>query len=822
MSCPRKRRIQAVMLVYSCLFVPFNSSAQLQTRSTMRPLLTALICLFSVNTQAQETSKELGETLVIGNGEIIASQPVYGESTAALRVFRPSDDGWQLTATYVVDGVASDDRFGSAMDLDGDLLAVSAADMNDERGAVYLFTRNADSGEWTQLDRLAIEDSSAGLGTGVDLYGSTLLAGAPGINTVLVVHNVGTESQSQEHLTVEGLAREDRFGASVVSDGERVYVGAPGVDSLSGAIYVFNLTDSGFEQEAVLTAPDYKGFGKELAVVEQGTVLSPAPGLSIEERFALDGGPIRISREAFSGPVFELRVDEFGEWAQTIVADSLSDNFLSLFATIPLAVNQDRLVIGMPRGGGKLQVYTPEPTTSTWTMAYEVEGSEDESGLGFIVAMDGDIVASAIDGIYDQGAIVVLAATDSGMVRTGQVALVEDIPLARSGRVDCEEGAALHFGCSNVDLLAYMPIGDLGGEAGIDLNDIWGWTDPETGVEYALVGRTNGTAFVDISNPSSPVYLGSLPLTEGARPSTWRDIKVYDDHAFVVSDGARAHGMQVFDLSQLRDVATPPAIFEPLTTYDRVGSAHNVVINESTGYAYIVGAGGSGDSCGGGLHMVNIQDPANPVFAGCFADTDTGRAGTGYSHDAQCVMYNGPDTDYSGKEVCFNSNENALSIADVTDKANPVAIANAKYPNARYAHQGWLTDDHSYFYMNDELDETGGTTEYTRTLIWDVADLDDPQLVREFLSENKSSDHNLYIRGNLMYQSNYASGLRIFDISDFANPVEVGFFDTITVMPDAPGFIGSWSNYPYFESGTIVVTSMEEGLFVLKKREVDT
>ena len=155
------------MLVYSCLFVPSNSSAQLQTRSTMRPLLTALICLFSVNTQAQETSKELGETLVIGNGEIIASQPVYGESTAALRVFRPSDDGWQLTATYVVDGVASDDRFGSAMDLHGDLLAVSAADMNDERGAVYLFTRNADSGEWTQLDRLAIEDSSAGLGTGV-------------------------------------------------------------------------------------------------------------------------------------------------------------------------------------------------------------------------------------------------------------------------------------------------------------------------------------------------------------------------------------------------------------------------------------------------------------------------------------------------------------------------------------------------------------------------------------------------------------------------------------------------------------------------------
>ena len=106
-------------------------------------------------------------------------------------------------------------------------------------------------------------------------------------------------------------------------------------------------------------------------------------------------------------------------------------------------------------------------------------------------------------------------------------------------------------------------------------------------------------------------------------------------------------------------------------------------------------------------------------------------------------------------------------------------------------------------------------------MIWDVSDLDDPQLVKEYMSDNKSSDHNLYIKGNFMYQSNYQSGLRIFDISDAANPVPVGHFDTVPYGEDTPGFGGSWSNYPFFKSGIVLVTSGNEGLFVVKKRQVD-
>ena len=152
----------------------------------------------------------------------------------------------------------------------------------------------------------------------------------------------------------------------------------------------------------------------------------------------------------------------------------------------------------------------------------------------------------------------------------------------------------------------------------------------------------------------------------------------------------------------------------------------------------------------------------------------------------------------------------------MTDKDNPVAIVNVTYPNVAYAHQGWLTDDQRYYYSNDEGDEPNGSVSNTRTLVWDVSDLDDPILVNEYFATTTETDHNLFILGNFMYQSNYGAGLRILDISDRENPVEVGFFDT---APERIGCCGTWSNYPYFESGVIAVTGGNAGIFFLRKHE---
>jgi len=321
-----------------------------------------------------------------------------------------------------------------------------------------------------------------------------------------------------------------------------------------------------------------------------------------------------------------------------------------------------------------------------------------------------------------------------------------------------------------------------------------------------------------MTDPYNPVYLGNLAKTEGATNSVWRDIKVYQDHAYIVADGAGQHGMQVFDLSRLLNVPGAPVEFEADVMYDQIASAHNIVINEETGYGYSVASRMGGITCGGGLHMIDLREPKNPTFAGCFSHEGTGRNNTGNTHDAQCVIYRGPDTEHNGREICLGSNETALSIADVTDKDEPFVVAMATYPAIAYTHQGWLTEDMRYFYINDEGDEPQGLVDGTRTLIFDLIDLDDPVLVGEHISTETSTDHNLYIRDNLMYQSNYVAGLRILDVSNPEAPTEVAFFDTVS--NDRTGG-GSWSNYPYFESRTIVVTSSREGLFMLKKREVD-
>ena len=171
---------------------------------------------------------------------------------------------------------------------------------------------------------------------------------------------------------------------------------------------------------------------------------------------------------------------------------------------------------------------------------------------------------------------------------------------------------------------------------------------------------------------------------------------------------------------------------------------------------------------------------------------------------------------HKGRQDSFASNETALRIVDVTDKDEPVALSASTYPGMSYVHQGWLTDDQRYYYMNDELDELTGRAPTTRTLVWDVAELDDPILVNEYFGPTKATDHNLYIKGDLMYQANYEAGLRVVDISSPTEPVEVGHFDTTPYGPNPPGFSGAWSVYPFFESGTVIVSSISEGLFVLR------
>lgn len=387
---------------------------------------------------------------------------------------------------------------------------------------------------------------------------------------------------------------------------------------------------------------------------------------------------------------------------------------------------------------------------------------------------------------------------------------------------DCQENAAAGYPCSNVDLVSFMPLSELGAGPGIGLNDAWGWVDPETEQRWALVGREDGVAFVDITTPESPRYAGELPMPSTAQSNVWRDIKVDGWYAFVVADGSASrqglHGMQVFDLRRLRTANGDPITFSSDAHYTEFFVAHNVVVNEETDRAYAVGARRDQRSCNAGLHIIDISDPLNPTFMGCFADVGTGRVGGGYVHDAQCVLYDGPDRVHAGREICVGSNETAISIADVTDPESPVGIARGTYPSASYVHQGWFTEDQRYFIQNDELDERVFDAR-THTYIWDLTDLDDPVLLTDFTSNVISTDHNLYVRGDFVYQANYSSGLRILDISDPAAPFVAGYFDT-RPQDSAVNFSGAWTAWPFPDSDLVIISSRGEGLFVVKPADL--
>jgi choice-of-anchor B domain-containing protein len=344
----------------------------------------------------------------------------------------------------------------------------------------------------------------------------------------------------------------------------------------------------------------------------------------------------------------------------------------------------------------------------------------------------------------------------------------------------------------------------------MDASDIWGWMDPASHREFAIMGCMSGTTFVDVTDPLNPGVLGYL-YGSSPTPTFWRDIKVYQDYAFIGSE-SEGHGLQVYDLHHLLNL-TPIGPHDPMRQlaatahYGQFGSSHNININEDTGFLYAVGSKTCG---GGGLHIVDIRDPTHPQFAGCFSED-------GYTHDAQCVVYDGPDRLHAGKEICFCYNEDTLTIVDVTNKSNLVMLSRTEYESSQYTHQGWLSADQSHLLMDDEWDEieSSGTDGHTRTLIWNVERLEAPVWVNSFFSAARSIDHNQYTHQGRAYQSNYCSGLRVVNVTQLPTVTAVGFFD-LAPDCDALDWLGTWSNYPFFPSGNLIVSSIERGLFVLR------
>jgi len=772
-----------------------------------------------------------GRAVAVVDDAVLVVKPLVGVGSATVYVFKTDGSEWSVERRLrTPSGSVRGEGFSGSVAWSGTALVVASGDP-DVRWAAHTFVRDPDLG-WASQDRVPLDPESVPtqsttppevtLGTVMSLLqppqrivaarGEWLAVGIRGSSNaapppVRLLQRTAEGSWTvAAELSPDDMTVLGRFGSALAMGDGVLAVGAPSFTP-QGSVWIYRLDASrGWVVEAELRADDLPAgarFGGSVAFADdrllvgaQGTPTQPG----LVAVFTRDADGAWSERERLRGP-----------------DASAGDGFGATLAT-----STTEAWVGAPgrdeRRGAVARFRLDEPNVEFlgWVPATDLEPG---FGFGAAISVGPELaVIGAPTAHSGTGAAAVYTRSASGEWSDATwLNSDEQLEPVVGGQVDCsEEGMAAGFDCDDVDLLAFLPLSALGAEPGERVSDVWGWTDPESRREYALVGRTAGMAIVDVTDASNPTYLGLVP----ANPSGARDIKVYQDHAFFTGDGAGEHGLVVFDLRRLRDITSAPVELLPDARYDGIASAHNLVLDTDAGFAYPVGASGGGETCGGGLHMVDVRDPRNPSFAGCFTDTE-GLIWEGRTHDAQCTVYRGPDLPYHGREICFVSNETALRIVDVTDKKNPVPLGSASYPGVAYIHQGWLTDDQRYFFLNDELDELVGTTERTRTLIWDVSELDDPVLASDYFGPNASTDHNLYIKGDRMYQANYQAGFRVLDISDPEAPVEVGYFDTTPYDGDPPGFVGAWTAFPYFDSGTVVVSSMHEGLFLLKPRRKD-
>lgn len=386
----------------------------------------------------------------------------------------------------------------------------------------------------------------------------------------------------------------------------------------------------------------------------------------------------------------------------------------------------------------------------------------------------------------------------------------------------CINGFADGLPCSNVNVLSHIALNEFSSQPN-RANDIWGFYDLNTEREYALIGLENGVAIVDVSNPLSPVEIDTVP---GAS-STWRDIKVYQffdetsqrfqAFAYVTTDNSNI-GLQLIDLSGL-----PHAVSGSVTVSPEL-SAHNVYITnlDYTTNSVVDGVPPVLYTAGSNLSNGRIRAYALdvPTVLTLTADASFG----GSSHDLSSVTIRDARINQCPAAttycvVLIDANEDNLQIWDATNPANPVRLGLTSYANLGFAHSAWFTRDGNFAFVQDELDELNFGSN-TRLRIFDMSNLAQPVLAGTWTGTEAAIDHNGFVRGNRYYMANYTRGLTILDISNPVQPVESGFLDTFAANNFA-NFAGAWGVYPYLPSGNLLLSDVNSGLFVLQDRTLD-
>lgn len=319
---------------------------------------------------------------------------------------------------------------------------------------------------------------------------------------------------------------------------------------------------------------------------------------------------------------------------------------------------------------------------------------------------------------------------------------------------------------------------------GNQYNEIWGFE--QNGREYAVIGSCNGTHIFDVTVPASSVEVEFIPGNDNGSHIVHRDYHDHNGYLYIVADEGSST-LQIVDLSGLPASAT--------VVYDSnalIRTAHNIYIDTAANRLYSCGNFDSSPAFND-LRILDISNPTSPTLLADYNGID-------YYHDI--TVY--------GDTAIGHNGYFGLSIVDFTNPTSPNVISTLEtYPFQGYNHSGYHTEDKQWYYLADE------NHGYDMKVI-DISDITSPTITSTFGSyiDPNSIPHNLITEGDFLYVSYYHDGLYIFDISNPATPTMTGFYDTST-MPHNTDYVGAWGVYPYLPSGVVLVSDMQNGLYVL-------
>jgi len=322
-------------------------------------------------------------------------------------------------------------------------------------------------------------------------------------------------------------------------------------------------------------------------------------------------------------------------------------------------------------------------------------------------------------------------------------------------------------------------------------NEIWGYA--VAGKEYAILGTTAGTHFIEVTDPSTPKEIFFIPGKVQGGAIIHRDYHDYKGYLYAVADEG-VSSLQIIDLQQLPD--TVEVVYD---SKELISRSHNIFIDTTSALLYSLISRG-GITRFSAMTLFDISNPLDPVYINEYSLF--GGLQASQIHDA-----------YVQDNIAFlNLGPSGLAIVDFSDPYNPVTLSTiTDYQDRGYNHSGWLSADCSNYYMADE--NHGFDVKVVA-----VSDLCEPEVTRTFnaeVSSPTSIPHNQVVACDYLYISYYYDGLRVYNIKNPAQPELALFYDTY-LEPEGREFRGAWGVYPFLPSGNILVSDMQNGLFIFE------